>query len=80
MYRKKQSRLTIPQIEQLFSVYNITLGSNEQERLILIPAIQQMDRANFEILLQSLECKDFSIQQYIDLESVVVARDTQVSK
>lgn len=47
-------RLTHDQVEQLFRIYNIVLGNSPQDRDVLIPAIQNMDRVQFESLLQSL--------------------------
>ena len=47
-------RLTHDQVEHLFRIYNIVLGNSPQDRDVLIPAIQNMDRAQFESVLQSL--------------------------
>lgn len=48
-------RFTVEQIERLFRVYNIVLGKNSHDRALLIPAIQNMNRAQFEQLLASLD-------------------------
>ena len=39
---------------QLFQVYNISLGNDEQEREVIIMAIQKLNRNQFDTLLKSL--------------------------
>lgn len=53
-YHFLYTRFTVDQIAQLFSVYHITLGDNEQDRQCIISAIQTMDRVAFEHMLSTL--------------------------
>lgn len=82
------TRLTLDQITHLFQIYNIQLGKNIEERNLLIPAIQSMNRNQFEQLLTSFTVKDTHKDNYITTEhlqlstrSIVDAniRDNQVS-
>lgn len=51
-------RLTLDQIESLFQVYQITLGTTVDERKVLITMIQNMDRAQFETAIKAYLARD----------------------
>lgn len=56
-------RLTIEQVVELFKVYHIQIGSNDETRVQLISAIQHMDRASFETVITDLMHRTKSVSQ-----------------
>lgn len=47
----------------LFRVYHIQLGYSEQDQLAIIRAIQNMDRAKFELVIQGILLRTRSTPQ-----------------
>lgn len=62
------SRLTIEQIVNIFSVYQIRLGNSVDDSHIIISSIRHMDRHHFEVVIQQLMNDSRNSQQMVTLK------------
>lgn len=66
------NRLTTDQVVDLFRVYQIQLGHNSGDQILLINAIKHMDRSRFEILVKELifRTKATSSDKFVVVDNV----------
>lgn len=78
LHKFPYDRFTVEQIVQLFQVYNISLSNDDQEREVIILAIQKLNRKQFDTLLNSLHTtNNFTESHTIQLKNIIQLEQTE---